>query len=66
LLILVIAVVIIIVGTGGKVVDNLTKPAFILAITPIALVIGYFLFAYYQNLWPFQKPAPPPIPAPTP
>lgn len=54
-----IAIVIIFVGTGGVVADDLLNWKFVLAATPLALVGIYLAVADRVGMWPFKvKPAP--------
>ena len=55
LMIIIVAIVIAIVGTGGTVVTNLTKPQFIATMAPLAIGIGYLIFAYSASIWPLAS-----------
>lgn len=49
-----IALVIILVGTGGVVVKDLTNWKFVLAATPLALIAIYLIVADRVGMWPFK------------
>ena len=53
LMIIIVAIVVMVVGTGGKVITQLTSPQFIVTIAPLAIGIGYLILAYTTGLPPF-------------